>query len=392
MTQRQRQAGIASPGRVRRRAVFGRAVAGAAGLAGATSSRASAQAVVEDELRVITNRIALGLDPVHENTDAIGGALRSVGAAEGLLRVTPYADVDLDLASGYEMLDPFTWHVTLRPGVRFWSGRAVDAGAVLESLERSRALAPAAAALLRGVRIEVVDDLTVRFQSDNPLPGLPMNLANEWLVIHNAQSYGPSVNSFDIGAADLTGFYAVTAFEPGSRLTLVRNKQYWGVVARMRRVLFDEIAANEARGLAALSGEAHTVRSIGSTFAGALERSRTMRLVSVTNASTGMVYLNTHKAPFDDVRVRQALAWALDREEMVALAHDGRGTPYPSWFAAHPAYPEAKKVGYTRQDTVRAAQLLDEAGWRPAAGYGRTTGCRCVFGCTGLASTRARRR
>jgi peptide/nickel transport system substrate-binding protein len=341
-----------------RRTLLGGAAASAAGLLRATASPASAQTVVEDELRVVSSRIPPGLDPVHDGSDASGGYLRSVGAAEGLLRITPSAEVDLDLAAGYEMIDPFTWHVTLRPEVRFWSGRPVDAAAVVESLERSRALALPAAALLQGVRIE----------SDSPIPGLPMNLAHEWLVIHNAQSYGPATNSFDVSAADLTGFFKVTAFEPRQRLLLSRNEHYWGIQPRMHRVRFEEIVDNDARALAALSGETHIARLLASSAAGQIERNRTVRLVSVTNASLGYVLLNTQKPPFDDVRVRQALAWAIDREEMVELAHDGRGTPYPSWLAAHPAYPEAKKTGYTRYDPARAAQLLDEAGWHLAPG------------------------
>jgi peptide/nickel transport system substrate-binding protein len=353
----------------RRRAFLGTAgAAGAAGLLGATALQAGAQAPVEAELRIITQRIQPGLDPVHDNGDAIGGALRSLGAAEGLLRISATAEPELELASRMELVDPTTWVVALRPGVRFWSGRAVDAGAVVESLERSRALALPAAALLQGVRIDAPDDLTVRFQSDGPLPGLPLNLANEWLVIHNAQTYGPRTNSFDVGAADLTGAFRVTAFEPGERTLLARNDGYWGVPARMQRVRFEQIVDTDARALAALAGEAHSVRTIASSFAAQIDRSRTMRLVSVTNASTGMVYLNTAKPPFDEVRVRQALAWAVDRDEMVELAHDGRGTPYPSWLAAHPSYPEARKVGYVRQDLAKAAQLLDQAGWRLAPG------------------------
>src|SRR5688572_7703674 len=114
------------PARIDRRAVLGGA-AGALGLLGMTSVGVAAQTVVEDELRVVSSRIPPGLDPVQDGSDASGGYLRSVGAAEALLRITPSAEVDLDLATGYEMLDPLTWQVNLRPEARFWSGRWVDA-------------------------------------------------------------------------------------------------------------------------------------------------------------------------------------------------------------------------------------------------------------------------
>ena len=361
-----------TPG-ARRRRVLGAAAgaAGAAGLLGAGALGAGAQSLIQDELHIVSARIAPGLDPTHEFSDAVATYMRAAGAAEALLRVTPGADVDVDLASAYEMLDPNTWRVSLRPNATFWSGRPVDAAAVVESLERSRSRAAPAAALLAGVRVEADGDLAVRFQAETPIPGLPLNIANEWLAIHNARSYGPAINSFDVGAADLTGPFRITAFEPGQRMGLVRNERHWGVQPRMARVRIEEVADNEARDFAAIAGEAHSVGTIASSVAGQIERGRAMRLVSATNASTGMVYLNTQKPPFDDVRVRQALAWGVDREEMVELAHDGRGTPYPSWLAAHPGYPEAKRVGYTRYDPQRAAQLLDEAGWRLPAG-GRT--------------------
>jgi peptide/nickel transport system substrate-binding protein len=351
--------------------MIGGASAGALGLTslvGLAVPRAAAQSVVADELRVVSSTIPLGLDPTHEGSDAAGGYLRSVGAAEALLRIAPSAEVDVDLADGYEMVDPSTWRVTLRPDARFWSGRPIDAAAVVESLERSRALALPAASLLQGVRVEPDGDWAVRFQADAPIPGLPLNLASEWLVIHNAQSYGPATNSFDVAAADLTGFFRVTAFAPHERVLLSRNEGHWGVPPRTNRVRFQEIVDNDARALAALSGEAHISRLLASSVASQIDRSRALRLFSTTNASLGYILLNTQKAPFDDVRVRQALAWAVDRDEMVELAHDGRGTPYPSWLAAHPSYPEAKKVGYTKADPAKAAQLLDEAGWRLAPG------------------------
>ncbi len=346
---------------------FGRALRGRggpwrSGAGGFTSARRPGDA---GRLHVVNLELFYGLDPVHEFTASY---LRSVGAAETLLRITPAGDVDVELARSFELVDPFTWRVGLRPEATFWSGKPVTARAVAESLERSRALAPVAATLLRGVRIEPVDEWTVLFQSDNPIPGLPLNLQDSWLAIHNAESYGPQDNSFDIAAADLTGFYRIATFEPRVRSVLVRQEAYWGPRARMPRLRFDEVGENDARSLVALSGEAHIVRSITTTAATQIERSRTMRLVSVPATGVTNAYLNVQKAPFDDVRVRQALSWALDREEQVALAFDGRGSPASSWLAPNPFYGEARRVGYTRQDLQKAAQLLDEAGWRLAPG------------------------
>jgi ABC-type transport system substrate-binding protein len=67
------------------------------------------------------------------------------------------------------------------------------------------------------------------------------------------------------------------------------------------------------------------------------------------------------------------MAWAVDRDELVALALDGLGRPLSSWLASNPVYAEARRTGYVKYDPVRAGQLLDEAGWRlPAGGRVRT--------------------
>jgi peptide/nickel transport system substrate-binding protein len=150
-SQRRPQRGRPTTAGTGRRRMLATAAAGAVGLFSASAGVSGAQSPIQDELHIITARLAPGLDPTHEFSDAIGTYLRSDGAAEALLRVTPQAEVDVDLASAYEMLDPFTWQVTLRPNARFWSGRPVDATAVVESLERSRALAAPAAALLVGM-------------------------------------------------------------------------------------------------------------------------------------------------------------------------------------------------------------------------------------------------
>jgi peptide/nickel transport system substrate-binding protein len=67
------------------------------------------------------------------------------------------------------------------------------------------------------------------------------------------------------------------------------------------------------------------------------------------------------------VRVRQALSWALNRDELVILGAEGHTSPVTTWFGSNPAYPEEKNAVYPKQDLEKAARLLDDAGWLAGA-------------------------
>lgn len=321
---------------------------------------ASADSGVSDELRIANEETPYGLDPVHEYS---AGYLRSIGVAEGLLRLTAQGDVDVDLAAWFSSDGPNTWRVGLRPNVRFHGGTPVTAKAVAASLERSRNLAPFPANLLKGISIESESDLVLRFTAGRPIPALPQILADEWLMIHNADSFGPKDNSFDVKAADYTGPFKIAAFNPRVQVVAERNDNYWGLKPRLARIVLNEVSDPDARSLAALSGEAHIVRIVTAEAASRIQRDRRSRIYTIPSTDCAAAYLNTAKEPFSDVRVRQALAWALDRDEIVAVAFNGLARTAPSWLGTNVAYPEARRTGYTRVDLPRAERLLDEAGW-----------------------------
>ncbi len=320
---------------------------------------------VGDEIRIANEETPYGLDPVHEYS---AGYLRSLGVAEGLLRLTAQGDVDVDLAAWFTSDGPNAWRVGLRPDVRFQGGKAMGAKEVVASLERSRALAPFPANLLKGITIDAEGDRVVRFSASRPIPALPQILTDEWLMIHNADAFGPKDNSFDVKVADYTGPFKVTAYNPRVQIVADRNDAYWGETPSLARVVLNEVSDPDARSLAALSGEAHIVRIITPEAASRIQRGRGARVHVIPSTDCAAAYLNIAKEPFNDVRVRQALAWALDREEIVAAAYNGLARTAPSWLGTNVAYPEARRVGYTRLDLTRAGRLLDEAGWTLAPG------------------------
>lgn len=312
------------------------------------------------ELVIVGQQIAAGLDPVHELTSAY---LRAVGAGEGLLKVAADGTVVPELAQSVTQIEPRTWEVRLRPGIRFWSGTPVDAAAVHASLERSRALDPQAAPFLADVTIEVVDPTTLRLVTGAPNPNLPLNLSYYQLLIHNAASYGDRPNPFDLAAMDLTGMYRVVTFTPKQAMSLERNPDYWGVAPQIARVRHEEVADGQGRVLAAQSGQAQIVTHLPVESAATLEGSPALRLISIPAANTTAVYLNLASPILRDVRVRQALGWSVDRQALVELAREGFSQPASSWLSTNPAYPEAAQQGFTLFDPAKASALLEAAGW-----------------------------
>ncbi len=318
-------------------------------------------AAKQKELVIVAWEIPYGLDPTHEYTP---GYLHSVGALEYLMRLTSDAKIEPELAQSLQALDKNTWELKLRPNVTFWSGEKVDAGAIKASLERSKKLAPQAGPLLKGIEIKIIDPKTIHLVTKKPHPTLPLNLTNQWLGIHNAESYGPDKNPFNLAVMDLTGYFKVVDFKPKQMITLERWNGYSRRKPIIDRIVYKQISEPQARVMAMLTGEVHIARNVSASSAMLLKANNDVELVEIPRPSIGSVYLNLEAPVMKDVRVRQALAWSIDRQEVIRLARGGYGKPAYSYYATNPAYPEAGNVGYLKLNTKKADQLLDQAGWK----------------------------
>ena len=331
--------------------------------------------VKEKVLLLVTAWGAEGLDPVFVDTSC-GACLHGVGAMEYLVRISIEGKVEPELAESFRSIDPNTWEVKLRPNVTFWSGKAVDAKAVKASLERSRKLSPQAEHILSGIRIEVIDNLTLHLITEKPTPFLPYNIAtSKYLAIHNADSYGDKPNPFDIKALDTTGFFRVVKFEPREIIELERFDGYWGNRPKIDRIICREITDTQPLLIEALSGNPHIANYIPPEGADLIKKSEDMNLVETKRPAVYSLSLNTKSPILEDVRVRKALGWGIDRQEVIDLGYNGIGRVAPSWYASNAAYPEAKEMGFTKYDPERASELLDGAGWlMDKSGYRKKNG------------------
>jgi peptide/nickel transport system substrate-binding protein len=178
--------------------------------------------------------------------------------------------------------------------------------------------------------------------------------------MHNT---GDKYTYTSIDTADYTGMYKFVEFVPHQKMVFEANENYWGQKPTIRRVVQEEIGDGDARALAALSGRYHVVLNIPFTAVEQFKASDIVHISAVPAANTHTIYLNLRSAQLQDKRVRQALSWGLDREELIQLGGEGMGTPVTTWLGSNPAFPGLKTVYYESYSPDKAAKLLDEAGW-----------------------------
>ncbi|MCU6795646.1 ABC transporter substrate-binding protein [Paenibacillus sp. WQ 127069] len=310
----------------------------------------------KQELVVAGQEIAASLDPVKPLTSSY---LRNIGAGEALFKVTANGGVEPSLAESAAEIDPTTWEIKLRPKARFWSGKAIDASAVIASLERSRSLDLQAKPFLDELIFTKTDDYTIRVKTKRSHLQVPLNLSYYQTIIHNADAKHDAVDTMD-----LSGMYKVVEFIPKQKMVLETSGNYWGKSPIIPKIVYEEISDEQTRVLSALSGHSQVVLNIPTTSMSQFKGNKEVKLSATPAANTQTIYLNLSKPQLKDVRVRQALSWALDRNELVVLAAEGQSIPITTWLSSNPAFEKARDTVYTKFDPDKAAQLLEEAGWK----------------------------
>src|SRR4029453_8129087 len=110
-----------------------------------------------------------------------------------------------------------------------------------------------------------------------------------------------------------TGPYKLESWKVGDKLVLVRNDGYWGKKAFLRRLIFRPIADNAARLQALQTGEIDGYDNVEPQDIATVQKSSSLKIVNRPSFNFGYVTINQSIKPFDDLRVRQAVAYGLDR-------------------------------------------------------------------------------
>ncbi|MSU92335.1 ABC transporter substrate-binding protein [Rhodobacteraceae bacterium 2CG4] len=310
--------------------------------------------------------IGMQLEPPHlDPTSAAAAAIDEVVYAnvyEGLTRFGPDGSVLPGLAESWEIADDgLSYSFTLREGVTFHDGAALTADDVVFSLDRARAeeSTNAQKALFDAIdEVTAVDDLIVEITLKQPNGALLFNLAWGDAVIID-ESDVDTLTTSPVG----TGPFMFSDWVEGDRVELVRYPDYWGEPVALEAATFKFISDPTAAFAAMMAGDidAFPVYPAPENLAQFEADPRFTVLVGSTEGET-ILAMNNGLAPFDDVKVREAVAHAIDRQAVIDGAMFGYGTPIGTHFAPHnPAYVDLTDL--SNHDPEKARTLLAEAGY-----------------------------
>ncbi|GMV47481.1 MAG: peptide ABC transporter substrate-binding protein [Pseudomonadota bacterium] len=337
-------------------------IAAAAVLAAATALAAQAQSRKDSVVLGMVLEPAPGLDPTTMAAAAIGEVVH-MNVLEGLTKINLDGSITPLLAESWSVdADGRVYTFKLRKGVKFHDGEPFDAGDVKFSFERAKAPGStnkAKKAVFDNIsRIETPDPATVILVLNNPDGNFPFRMGENTAVILDPKSAATAATQ-PVG----TGPFVFQEWKRGSSITLVKNGAYRDAAKiRMKRVTFRFINDPAAQVAALLAGDIDAMPRFGDTQSLARLRADG-RFAVETGSTTGetIVAINNRRKPLDDLRVRKAIAAAIDRKAVIDGAMDGLGTP----IGSHMVPSEAGYVDFTAQakyNPERAKALLEEAG------------------------------
>jgi peptide/nickel transport system substrate-binding protein len=308
------------------------------------------------------------LDPFHQAADAriaVSGLMY-----QGLMYEDPSGTPQPLLATGYTMSeDGKTYTFKIRDGVVFHDGKKMTAEDVKYSYDYLRDKnngSPGAGDLASVESIEAPDQQTVVFKLSQPNAALPMTLTNKYGAVIPKDYFAGADSRAKMNEASVgTGPFRLKAFKPTSFLVLERNKNYW----QKELPYLDEVTfvfiPNSASLLVSLRNKRVDLALLSRPQdADQIKDAPGLVVQRTPSLNQKALDLDRNYKPLDDVRVRQAIALAIDKEEVMKAAIGGYGTVIGTMVAGmQKAWGlPLDQLPFQKPDPERAKKLLGEAG------------------------------
>lgn len=306
------------------------------------------------------------LNPVagHQHADS------DMAIYRGLFKVNENNELVTDMARDWEVTpDGKVYTITLRPGIKWHDGQpftAEDVKFTIETVQNPKNHSGLRKQLLMLSKVEAVDPLTVRITLDEPLASLPSKLKIGLIPKHVLAGKDFNTDEFNSARPVGTGPFKFKDWQRGEFLVLEANPDFYDGAPKIDRVIYKFLPDPNVRLVQLKKGEID-VAMLTPKQVNAIKPADKIKLETVDTADFRVMMFNHRDPLFKDVRLRQAIQYATDREALVQGALMGYGNPAYgplqfNWVSA----PVAELPRHDN-DIDKAKALLADAGWRAGA-------------------------
>jgi peptide/nickel transport system substrate-binding protein len=274
-----------------------------------------------------------------------------------------------------KLLGPTVWEVKLRKGVKFHNGEEFNAESAKFSLERVKTPALRASSNFRPIdRVEIVDPYTIRVHTSKPWPTFISIMTFAQAAMYPPKAYAGKDSAFISKNPIGTGPYKFSRWSKDEEIVLEANEQYWRGAPKIKTVVFKPIPDDAVRVAALQNGEVdvavnippHLAKIIANhpkVFLSTAPSIRTIQLMFVTHEYDAQHKLiGPYKGVTADKRVRQAIMYAVDADEIIKTVLDGKAIRVATMLTPlHFGYDASLKP--IKPDLAKSKKLLAEAGY-----------------------------
>jgi len=314
--------------------------------------------IVKDEIVVAYNSDVVSMDPQNQSDVASGLLIRHV--YNRLMSISDDGELGMDLVEEYEMVDDTTYHFKIKEGVKFHDGSDLTTSDVKFTLERAKTMSStiSSASHIDEIIIENDHEFTLKLTAPYPailyvLGNMNFSIVPEDVVTAEGEDYG----AHPIGS----GPYKFVEWEPLDHWTVERFDEYVDGPALASKITVKVVPEAGNRCIALETGEADIALRLSEIDVPNVENNEDLIAYAEVGASIEFMGMNCENEYFDDVRVRQAVNYAINKQEIVDTILEGRGEPANTYVGKTiPSYnPDQEDYPF---DVEKAKELMKEAG------------------------------
>ena len=303
---------------------------------------------------------AKSLDP-HDTSDTYSGAIERA-ICQGLMGFDKDLHIVPLLAESYTFNDAATeFTFKLRKGIKFHDGAPFDARAVKANIDRMMTGKYKRSSLMKPVKeFQIIDDYTVKFILKEPFGAFVNAIAHPGSLILSPKAiaqYGDDVSKHPVG----TGPFIFDEWVSGNYVRIKKNPDYWRGEVKVDTITFKPVPENGSRLAMLRAGQAHYIYPMPAELKKVAEKDPNIDIIEMPSIIERYLVMNTEYKPLSDVRVRQAINYALDKAAIARIAWGGAAAPADSIIPPNLQF--YKKQYVWPCDPEKAKALMKAAGY-----------------------------